>query len=245
MPRTISCIVIALFAWSVQAAETGTIAEVYGCTYREGKTLADLNAAAAQWLKQFDQIDAGKNYFAAVLTPYRANSTYDAVWIGSNPNLNDWANMEEASNASAVMQSSAAAFDAVASCESGLYFSTTLSNALPVEENDTETAIEVYTCKINDGKTAIDVEAAEKLIVGATKGLGFSTYRLSPWLANTPFDNVYLSVSDDLGAFASNNSKYMTSSAGADADAAIFSSQSCESGLWRGHLIRRPVAPVQ
>lgn len=189
MQRTISCFVVAWFAWSAQAAETGTIAEVYGCTYREGKTLEDLNAAA--------------------------------------------------------MQSSAAAFDAVASCESGLCLSTTLSNELPVQNNDTETAIEVYTCKINDGNTATDVESAEKSIVGATTGLGFPTYLLSPWLANTPFDNVYLSVSDDLGAFASNNSKYMTSSACADADAAIFSSQSCESGLWLGHLIRRPQAPAQ
>ena len=245
MKRSISCLVMAMFAWSVQAAETGTIAEVYGCTYREGKSLDDLNAAAAQWLKEFDKVEAGKNYFAAILTPVRSNSPYDAVWIGSNPNLNDWAKSEEAANGSAALQTSQAGFDAVADCSSGLYWSATLLNELPVENDDNDSVIEVYACTTSNGKTAADVEAAEKLVVDASKGLKFATYRLTPWLANTPFDRIYLNVSDDLGAFAANNSTYLTSAAGANADAAVYASQSCESGLWHGHLIRRPAAAAQ
>lgn len=240
MKRTISCLVIATFAWSAQAAETGTIAEVYGCTYREGKSLDDLKAAAAQWLKEFDKVEAGKNYYAAILSPIRSNSPYDVVWIGSNPNLNDWAKSEEASTGSAALRASQAGFDAVADCSSGLYWSATLLDELPVENDDNDAVVEVYACNTSDGKTAADIEAAEKLIVEASKGLKFATYRLTPWLANTTYDRMYLSVSDDLGAFAANNSTYLTSSAGANAEAAVYGSQSCKAGLWHGHVIRRP-----
>lgn len=47
MPKTISCLVIALLTWSAQAADTGKIAEVNGCVYREGKTLSDLDTDPA------------------------------------------------------------------------------------------------------------------------------------------------------------------------------------------------------
>ncbi len=60
--------------------------EIYGCTYREGKGMADLTAAAANWNAWMDK--TGQNdYWAYLLMPYYHSSDfpYDVLWAGGWP----------------------------------------------------------------------------------------------------------------------------------------------------------------
>jgi hypothetical protein len=58
-------------------------AEIYGCTYREGKGMADLKAATANWNAWMDK--TGQNdYWAFLLIPYYHSSEFpfDVLWAG-------------------------------------------------------------------------------------------------------------------------------------------------------------------
>jgi hypothetical protein len=77
------------------------IVEVFGCKLNEGRTMADFDRSATAWADQADRLPANASYFAAVLKPYRGATPYDVVWIGSNPNMADWAKAGAAGMASA------------------------------------------------------------------------------------------------------------------------------------------------
>ncbi len=121
MKKVMLLAVAACFAWPVYGAETGEIVEMFGCSLRDGKAMADFDAAAAAWQKDMEKNEGVKSYFAAVLVPYRATSDYDLVWIGSNPNLNDWAK-GAAVDYTELGRATQARWDTVATCDAGLYF---------------------------------------------------------------------------------------------------------------------------
>lgn len=129
MKKTMLFGVAACFAWSAYGAETGEIVEIFGCNLKAGKTMADFDATVSGWQKDMEKNEGVKNYFAAVLVPYRAKSDYDVVWLGSNPNLNDWAK-GAAIDYTAVGRAAQARFDTASTCDAGLYFGTTLYEGL-------------------------------------------------------------------------------------------------------------------
>lgn len=251
MKKAMLFAIAACFAWPAYGAETGEIVEMFGCTLKDGKSMADFDVAAAAWQKDMEKNDGVKNYFAAVLVPYRATSDYDLVWLGSNPNLNDWAK-GAAIDYTAVGRAAQARFDAVATCDAGLYFGTTLYEGLAdAKPGDPPVAVEAYGCDINDGKTMADVGAAEKTVVAAVNAIKartpelvkFSLYRYTPWLADTAFDTIYLTVNHDVTAFAASNTVWQASTEGPAADAALAKAETCESGLWFGHIIHTAAPP--
>jgi len=252
MKKFLSIIVLACIAWSAYGADTGEVVELFACHLKEGKTMADFDAAAAAWKKDVENVAAAKNYFAAVMVPFRAKAEYDLVWIGSNPNLNDWA-ASAGWTRTAAGQVSQDRFDKVAICDSGLHFSTTLYEAIAEgKPGDPPAALEGYGCTLNKGKTMADVTAAEKTWIAAVNALKaktpdlakFSTYRYAPLLADTGYDLIYLSVNHDLAAYAATESAWAASAEGSKADAAIAEAETCKSGLWLGHIVRQP-APAQ
>lgn len=251
MKKVMLLAVAACFAWPAYGAETGEIVEIFGCNLKDGKSMADFDATVSGWQKDMEKNEGVKNYFAAVLVPYRAKSEYDVVWIGSNPNLNDWAKAA-AIDYTDVGRAAQARFDSASTCDSGLFFGTTLYEGLPEgKPDDPPAAVEAYLCNINDGKTMADVSAAEKSLLAAVNAIKartpelvkFSSYRYTPWLANQEFDTIYLTVNHDVTAFAASNTAWQTSTEGPAADAALAKAETCEAGLWFGHIVHMPAPP--
>jgi hypothetical protein len=251
MKKAVLFAIAVCFAWPAHGAETGEIVELFGCVLKDGKSMADFDAAASAWQKDMEKIDGVKNYFAAVLVPYRAKSDYDLVWLGLNPNLNDWAKAA-AIDYTALGKATQARWDSVATCDSGLYFGSTLYEGLAEgKPGDPPAAVEAYLCDTNDGKTTADVVAAEKAAVAATNAIKartpelakYSTYRYRPWLAESAYDTIYLTVNHDVTAFAASNTAWQTSTEGQAADAAIAGAFTCDAGLWFGHIVHEPAPP--
>jgi len=246
--RLISVVFCAFVATAAQAAETGMVVEAFSCNLKAGKTMADLDAATKYFNDQADAAGSLKSYFAAQLVPIRANTPYDVVWVGASPNLNTWASEGEQFQASGAGARTQARFDEVAECESGLFFSSLLHDALPAEEDDNEVVIETYGCVVNPGKTMADVEGAHTAYKAATAamsaaGVGnFDTVMWTPYLANVPFDIAYLTVHDDMKALAAANSMYFTSKEGMAADAEFAKVMKCKSGLYAAKRVRQPAA---
>jgi len=109
-----------------------------------------------------------------------------------------------------------------------------------------------YQCTLKQGKSVADVNQANAVrlkSVEAAKATDptlaeFSAYMLTPWIANTPYDVVYLVVNDDLESFGKINTAALTSSDGQEVGAAFDAVMSCESGLFDGKAVRQP-APAE
>jgi len=250
MKRAMTFLVGLSLAASAMAAEVGPVAEVFVCKLKPGKTLADFDAATAVFNKIADGMEAYKSYFAARLVPYRTDTPYDVVWIGRSPTLNAWAKTADAS-LTKPMHASDEAFDAVATCQSGLYFTSLLHDALPNEKDDVDTVIEAYSCKLNDGKTVADLDEPHRLYKEAVKAMAkadpttanFIMVEWERWLANDPDEITYLQVNDDMQSFGRSESAYYSSNEGKAAEAAWAKVLNCHNnGLWLGHRIRAAAA---
>lgn len=226
----------------VRAAETQPLAEVFVCTLRDGKTMADVDAAILSWQKDFGSQAAFDGYFAAVWTPLRANTPYDLAWIGATADLNAWATLAEGPRAA-----SEAHFADVLTCESGLHFVSTVYEGAVVEPGDDEGIVEVFGCTLRDGKTLADLQPANDAFVKALDGLkqtdpklaAVNLHQFQPWLDTTPYDAFYATVNDDLRAFGATNSAYFASKEGQAAEAAFGNAATCESGLWHSQVVHR------
>ncbi len=251
-------LLLLLGCWSLSsrpayAAETDAVVEIFACTLKPGKTMADFDAATKFWQTEMKKIGpAQQSYFGVVFTPIRANAPADVYWLGTHPNLNAWARGHAEYAASAGGQSADARFDAVSTCKSGLYFSKALREALPDEEGDVTAVAESYSCTLKPGKTMANVESAlavwngqvEKLKAADSTAANFSAYMLTPWLANTPVDVLYLVISDDITTFGKVNTQWITSGLSAPSGAAFNDAHSCETGLYATRVVHEPTPPA-
>jgi hypothetical protein len=219
------------------------IVEVFGCGLNEGKTMADFDHAATAWANQADRLPANASYFAAVLKPYRGATDYDVVWIGSNPNMADWAKAGAAGMASADEQAALAGINAAVTCKSALFAETAMYEGLKDEPGDLDAVIESYVCSLKPGKTEKDIDAFDAAYIAASKALKlstYSTYRWSPLYDRGTVQVAYLTVNDDLDAFAKGFDAWRGSKEGQAADAAAAAALSCDSTLWFGHVLHQP-----
>jgi hypothetical protein len=245
MKRLISIAIISCCAGSAFAADTPVI-EAFGCKLTEGKTMADFDRAAAAWAAQADALPENRNYFAAILQPFRGFTQYDVVWIGSNPSVSDWALANAAGMASASEQAALAALGETATCESSMFMETALFEGLKDEPGDNDALLESYACNLNPGKTRMDAEAMEATFLAATKAVnpGFSTYRWTPFVGRSTYQVVYLTVNDDFNAFAAATSAFNNSKEGQASNAAAAATFRCDSALWLGRVLHQPAAPA-
>ena len=224
------------------------IVEAFGCTLKAGRTMADFDRAAAAWAAQADKLPSNKSYFAAVLKPFRGatghgGTSFDLVWVGSNPSMDEWAKGQAAGMASADETAALAGIDATVSCGSALYQETTLYDGLKDEPSDLDAVIESYVCKAKPGKGQKDVDAAEAATVSASKALKLATYSAYKWAPlydAADVQVVYLYVDDDWAAFATGFDKWKASKEGQAADAATAAALDCDSAIWLGHIIHQP-----
>ena len=236
-------------SFSLQAAETGPVVQVFSCDFKDGKGIPDLRAATEFFNEQLDALQAEADqpapFMAAVLTPFRANPGNDFYMIGRSPNLNAMAQGGYTYLTSEQGQAAQARFDEVGDCTSGILASEQLLDAMPdPEEGDVNALVETYACTLNAGTTMADVQQAEaNWIAAATaQGAEIDVVRWTPMFANTPADMFYLVINDGLREWGNFRTTFTTSEAGSAADQGFQEITNCESGLMIGTMVRAPQA---
>ena len=180
MKQLLSVLIALCFVPSALAAGP-PIVDVFGCNLIEGRTMADFDRAATAWADQSDRVPANAGYFAAVLKPFRGAAPYDVVWVGSSPDMDDWAKAGAAGMGSAEERAALAGIDAAVSCESALFAETTMYEGLKDEPGDVDAVLESYVCSLRPGKTLKDVDSYDAAFVAASKALKLSTYSSYRW----------------------------------------------------------------
>jgi hypothetical protein len=230
------------------AQETGRISEAFACNFKDGKGSKDLWAAVDFWNEQMDAMGAGPldDYFAAILTPYRATTGADFFWLGSSSNLNSFATGGHAYVNSPQGQAADARFEEISRCDSNVFLSETLYDGLGAPDDvDPSAFLETFACTLNEDATMDDVTAAEEGWIAHAKSAGakVDVIRWTPLYANTSADVYYLVVSADMPSFGAYRTAWLTSEGGQAADRAFDEITNCESGLMIGTRIRVPAPP--
>jgi len=231
---------------AAEAQETPPIVEAFSCSYHKGKEAADLDSAIDFWNEQLKKIGSPdlNAYFAATGMPLRASVDADFFWFGVYPNLNVMGRALSDYLASKPGQAADARFASMSSCRSNTYFSEALYEGMgEPQAEDTSAVLEMYACKLNEGKTMADVREAEDYWRSQVTAMKFPAnfYRWSPFMANTPYDLVYVGVNDDLESYASANTTFLASAGGEEANRRFEAVMNCESGLLTSRIVHQPV----
>jgi len=230
----------------LQAAETSPVVEAYSCNYLKGKNQEDLNSAVKFWQKGIDKLNskAMNSYFASILTPLYATTDADFHWLGSNVNLNTWAAGNSDYTNSKFGASADAKFTKMSKCTSNLFFSSALYTGLTPTKNSAGAVMMTAACKLKEDATMKDAQAGEAARIKemtANKAL-VSVYKLTPYIANTPYDIVYLVVHSDLTAFAKAGTMQMTSKNWQVSSQKFASAMQCETALYSTSIVHLPSA---
>lgn len=140
-----------------------------GCNFREGKTMADLDAVAAKFREYANKSDF--DYAAWIIAPqYHSQSGFDVGWLGAWPNGESFGvSMEKWMSTGRALQ---AEFAEVMDCSDHHE----MAMSLPINAADStpqDGVMLVYECSLQDGKT-LDAAYKAHLDWGtAKKALGF------------------------------------------------------------------------
>ena len=114
---TAAGLALALLA-PVAAPAEASVQEAFICTFKEGKTLADVQQVAAEFRKAANDLKGGKSYQAWILTPIASQNLDAVIWIGQMPDFPTMAAFNDAYGASEAAKRLGPMFDAVVDCES-------------------------------------------------------------------------------------------------------------------------------
>lgn len=153
--------------------------EIYGCTFRDGQGMAQLNEVASHWNAWMDETGQG-NYWAFLLVPmYRSPELpYDVLWAGGWP---DGAQM--ASGLSRWMTEGGplqAEFDAVVDCPGVTNFA--VMDLQPVPSPFESGPVSFSNCTVEEGHTFPEaLEAVNAwLAYESEKGIESDNFMLFP-----------------------------------------------------------------
>lgn len=216
------------------------VTELFGCNFKDGKDMADLQEA-------IDFYSAGRSKIGSpeltkmasnVWTKYRGNSTYDFVWANAGLTLEELGRANLAYDGSKEGQAAEARFNEVVDCgTSGIVFNEVIfQNGEFQSQNGGERLIESYACQLYPGKTLEDTDAAiEKWKAPFARAVGGGPAMV---LRRTPvmmgeFDVMYIGVWQDIAQFAAVSSA-LQQDPEAGASSRLFSdAHRCQSGLWK------------
>lgn len=233
-----------LLSCTANAAETGPVREFYACTFNEGKGMSDLESARDFLVEQIDKIgspdlSAGVSF---VWTPYKANTQADFLWFDMSANLSALGRAADAYNNSEEGKAAEARFGEISNCgAAGIVNHEQIydggEDISPPE--DGAALLEFFSCKLNPGKTLADARAAVDVWHAAIEGLGthtsYDAYMWTPLVATTDYDLSYFAVHNNMTDYTARQTAYITSDAGAKADAGFGEVHHCDAALWWGH----------
>lgn len=217
--------------------ETPAVAELFACTYLDGKDWSDVEKVAKSYNAVLKRLGNGLEELRSYAwTPYRGNVPFDFLWSTNSPNLNEMARRSMIYDASEEGQAADALWETVVDCQSGLVFQEVILEAKTQPDLSKGYIIESYTCSIKPGKDMGDIRKAIKTWHAYVTKIGndgpvvMRTLRVG----NYPFDLAYFIVHQDLAAYASSSTNYLTSKGAKATQDAFDAVQTCSGTLWRG-----------
>jgi hypothetical protein len=217
--------------------ETSAVAEIYACSYVDGKDWSDVEKVAKSYAAGLKKLGNGLEEIRSFAwIPYRGNVPFDFLWSTNSPNLNEMARRSMIYDPSEEGQVAGALFDTVINCQSGIVFQEQILEAKTQPDLSKGYVIESYTCSIKPGKDMGDIREAIKVWHAYTTKIGNDgpVFMRTLQVGNYPFDLAYLVVHQDLAAYASSTTNYMTSKGAEATRAALDAVQTCSATLWRG-----------
>jgi hypothetical protein len=249
--RTITAVLYTIllsvsFFITAQAADSPAVVEGFGCNFREGKDINDLDKAVDYYKAQRGKIASPElqKMGSVVWIPYRGNVAVDFVWINNNMTLNGWGNSNLAYESSKEGQAVQQKFDEVADCiASGLSTSETLFSTDEELADDDEVLIESYRCHLRPGKTMADSDAAIAewrpvfaKAAGATNAASI-VFRRLPIISGSGFDLNYVVVWDDTATYAMASSAFLSNPDNTRSGELFAAAHSCESAMFKGRIV--------
>jgi hypothetical protein len=118
----IATLAAAMTLCATASAETH-IEEVWDCSLREGKTIAQVSSRNANWIKYVNKNVKGGGINSRIVTPL-VGDMGSFIFVDSFPNLGSWAETKELMS-SGEGQKIEAAFDEVTNCSSNRLYTST------------------------------------------------------------------------------------------------------------------------
>ena len=246
--KFIAVLVTAFFmiSLSVQAAESPSVSEGFGCNFQDGKDFDDLDMVVDFYKKQRGKINSPEvnKMVSRVWTPFRGNAGFDFVWFNSNMTYTEWGRVVDAFDNTDVGRAVLERFNEVADCSvSGLAINELLVQTEKQFEDDGEVMVESYRCQLHPGKSVEDSDAAlaawkpafEKVIEAT--GAASVVLRRIPVITGSNFDLSYLAVWDDGTSMADNNSAFLTDPGSAKSGSLFADTHRCQSALFKSRTV--------
>ncbi len=241
MFRKLMMAVFLFVPFHLMAQEGPPVVEIFDCVYNDGQGPEDLEKAVEYY--QGQDLPGDDGYFAAVFSPIRAsNNGYDVHWVGASQNLKDWTDTLMAGAGNAKSEAVQERFNKVVSCDSGLFASAQVYIGTEIDTSDNEVIAEAYGCNLREGRTMANVLAAEETYAAAAKaaGLKHNIFKWTPYIANVPWDMIYIIGHSDLSAFAANEKAENNDAATSLANLNFLNQAQCKGGLYAVDIVKRP-----
>lgn len=230
------------FASNSVAQETPTLATVWACNYKDGKSMEDLAAWAEFWSESVDRMGADEfdDMRAVAWTPNRAGAEFDVIWLEYHDNLNSYARGAEVYGASPLSVPVETMWEGIVDCENSTHFRTNIFQGDDVQIDDPAT-IETFRCRFHPGKSMVDVEQAlarwSNILSNQEGSQKVVSYMFTPLHSSSGFDVSYYHVFDNLVEYAEGTTEYLTSTEGQAMNNEWNSIHRCESSLFTGNRI--------
>jgi hypothetical protein len=241
--RIVGCLIAAALSLGsvARAAETGPVAEVWGCTFKEGSDMTDIDSATEYYKSVIARLnDPALNAMEAYIwTPFRAQTDVDSVWFSIHANLNAFGAVSDLLSGEDGQAVQARYFEH-ADCGASLMELTPIYSAETVEFTR-PTIIEAFRCSLNPGKTMADVQPVVEEWRAWIEGQGgwdnYMAFMMTPIAAATPFDLYYFGVHENASAYAARTTETITSDTGSAINAKFGEVHRCEATTWIGRNV--------
>ncbi|NKB32670.1 MAG: hypothetical protein GKR91_06195 [Pseudomonadales bacterium] len=226
---------------SLTAAETETVADIWGCSFLPGKDMQDLEGWRDYYQTQLEELgSAGESLQAFMWTPRFAGAEVDFVWFEYQANLNVSARFSEAYDSSGIGSVVDGMWESIVDCQHNqnfrrqIYTGANFNVTPPV-------VVESFRCVFHPGKGFADVEEAliawSRVLDGLPQSDRFIAYMFTPFHAALGFDVSFYGVYDSITDYGSLTTDYLTSDSGQQMQAHWLSIQRCESRLWNARAM--------
>lgn len=218
------------------AAETETVADIWSCSFKQGKNMEDLQGWIDYYETELGSLGTGGDALQAFMwTPRFAGAPVDFVWFEYHENLNASSRFSETYDASGIGPVVDGMWESIVECSHNqnfrrqIYAGANFSVTPPV-------VVESFRCVFNPDKGFSDVEEAlvrwSNVLDGLPQTDRFIGFMFTPFHTALEFDVSFYGVYDSITDYGSMTTDYMTSDSGAQMLAHWREIQRCESRLW-------------
>ena len=235
-------VVLALLSLPFQsrAAETGTVSEVFVCTFKDGKGWEDFERINAKFAETLAKIGGdAENFDAFVWQPYRGRFDFTYLWAGYYENFQALTDNWQSIADSGMEEDIDALWGELETCDSAL---TTIEQIYDSpdfpsrrQEPGSKGMLESFQCTLQPGKSLDDVRSAIKTWQKHAESLAlpFDVFMRTPIVSGADMTHSYFVTHGSASAYGSNNTAWLTHPDTPVVDAMLAEVQSCKNALWR------------